>query len=61
MPYAQPSVDQVLLFLILHCKTGSREVLDTKHCLGYCISYTETSKISGQSGIEIKIRTYLHI
>ena len=43
LPEAQSSVDQiVLLALILHRKTGSREVLDILHRLGYCISYTET-------------------
>ena len=35
-------LNQVLLSLILHRKTGSREVLDTMHRLGYGISYTET-------------------
>ena len=42
LPEALPSVDQVLLALILHRKTGSRDVLDILHRLGYCISYTET-------------------
>ena len=42
MPSAQPSLDQVLLSMILHRKTGSRDVVDTIHLLGYGISYTQT-------------------
>ena len=42
MPSVQPSLDQVLLSLILHRKTGSREVVDTIHRLGYGFSYTQT-------------------
>ena len=42
MPSPQPSLDQVLLSMILHRKTGSRDVVDTIHLLGYGVSYTQT-------------------
>ena len=42
LPNAQPSLDQALLSLILHRKTGSSDVVDTIHRLGYGVSYTET-------------------
>ena len=42
LPSAQPSLDQVLLSLILHRKPGSRDVVHTIHLLGYGISYTQT-------------------
>ncbi len=42
LPKAQPSLDQVLLSLTMHRKTGSSGVIDTLHGLGYGISYTET-------------------
>ena len=41
LPNAQPSLDQVLLSLILHRKTCSKDILDTFHRLGLGISYTE--------------------
>ena len=45
MPYASPSMDQILLSLTMHRKTGSSTVIDTLHSLGHGISYTETSFI----------------
>ena len=42
MPSAHPSLGQVLLSLILHRKTGSRDVVDTINRLGYGVSYTQT-------------------
>jgi hypothetical protein len=42
LPNAQPSLDQVLLSLTIHRKTGSSAVVDTLHSLGYGTSYTET-------------------
>jgi hypothetical protein len=42
LPKSQPSLDQVLLSLTMHRKTGSSGVVDTIHGLGYGISYTET-------------------
>ncbi|MES9880765.1 MAG: hypothetical protein ABW185_07780 [Sedimenticola sp.] len=42
LPKSQPSLDQVLLSLTMHRKTGSSGVVDTMHSLGYGISYTET-------------------
>ena len=42
MPNAQPSLDHVLLSLILHRKTGSREVLQLVYEFGCGISYNET-------------------
>ena len=42
LPHSQPSLDQALLSLVLHRKTGSSDVIDTIHKLGYGISYTET-------------------
>ena len=42
LPNAQPSLDQVLLSLTMHAKTGSSTVVDTLHNLGYGLSYTET-------------------
>ena len=42
LPNTLPSKDQVLLSLTMHRKTGSSDVVDTLHCLGYGISYSET-------------------
>ena len=42
LPNAKPSLDQTLLSLTIHRKTGSSNVVDTLHKLGYGISYTET-------------------
>ena len=42
MPNAKPSLDQTLLSLTIHRKTGSSSVVDTLHKLGYGISCTET-------------------
>ena len=42
LPKSQPSLDQVLLSLTMHRKTGSSGVVDTLHGLGYGMSYTET-------------------
>ena len=42
MPNTLPSKDQVLLSLTMHRKTGSRDVVDTLHCLGHQIAYSET-------------------
>lgn len=38
LPESQPSLDQVLLSLKMHRKTGSSGVVDTMHRLGYGIS-----------------------
>ena len=40
LPNAQPSLDQVLLSLTMHRKTGSSTVINTLHRMGYGISYT---------------------
>lgn len=39
----------------MHRKTGSRDVVDTLHCLGHQIVYSETfvDKISAQNGANI--------
>ena len=42
LPNIKPSLDQALLSLTMHRKTGSRDVIDTLHKLGYGIFYTET-------------------
>ena len=42
MPNAKPSLDQALLSLTMHRKTGSSGVVNTLHHLGHGISYTET-------------------
>lgn len=42
LPNAKPSLDQALLSLTMHRKTGSSGVVDTLHNLGYGISYTDT-------------------
>ena len=42
LPKANPSLDQALLFLTMHRKTGSSDVIQILHKLGYGISYTET-------------------
>ena len=42
LPNAQPSLDQVLLSLTMHRKTGSSSVINTLHRMGYGISYTDT-------------------
>ena len=42
LPNTKPSLDQALLSLTMHRKTGSSDVIDTLHKLGYGISYTET-------------------
>ena len=42
LPDAQPSLDQVLLSLRLHWKTGAREPVDIINSFGYGISYKET-------------------
>ena len=42
MPNAKPSLDQALLSLTMHRKTGSSAVVNTLHHLGHGISYTET-------------------
>ena len=41
MPNSQPSLNQVLLSLLIHRKTGSRDVIDLLNVLGYGIPYTE--------------------
>ena len=42
LPHSQPSLDQVLVSLTMHRKTGSQDVVDTLYGLGHGISYTET-------------------
>ena len=42
LPNALPSKDEVLLSLTMHRKTESSDVVDTLHCLGHGISYSET-------------------
>ncbi len=42
LPNAKPSLDQALLSLTMHRKTGSSAVVNTLHHLGHGISYTET-------------------
>ena len=42
LPKTKPSLDQALLSLTMHRKTGSSDVIQTLHKLGYGISYTET-------------------
>ena len=42
LPNIKPLLDQALLSLTMHRKTGSRDVIDTLHKLGYGIFYTET-------------------
>ena len=42
LPNSKPALDQVLLSVSLHAKTGSQDVVDTVHRLGYGISYTDT-------------------
>ena len=42
LPNIKPSLDQALLSLTMHRKTGSRDVIYTLHKLGYGIFYTET-------------------
>ena len=41
LPNVHPSIDQLLLSLTLHRKTGTRDVVDTIHKLGYGVPYTE--------------------
>ena len=42
MPNAKPSLDQALLSLTMHRKTGSSAVVNTLHHLGHGISYSKT-------------------
>ena len=42
LPKSKPVLDQVLLSVTLHAKTGSQDVVDTVHRLGYGISYIDT-------------------
>ena len=42
LPNTKSSLHQGLLSLTMHRKTGSSDVIDTLHKLGYGISYTET-------------------
>lgn len=42
LPNSCPSMDQTLLSLTMHRKTGSSGVIDTLHRFGYGISYTDT-------------------
>ena len=42
LPNTKPSLDQALLSLTMHRKTGSSDVIDTLYKLGYGISYTVT-------------------
>ena len=41
LPHFQPSLDQLLLSLTLHRKTGSSDVVDILNRLGYGVPYTE--------------------
>ena len=41
MPNSPPSLDQLLLSLTLHRKTGSSDVINTLNRLGYGVPYTE--------------------
>ena len=42
LPKSTPALDQVLLSVTQHVKTGPQDVVDTVHKLGYGIFYTDT-------------------
>ena len=52
LPNALPSLDQIILSLPMHRKTGSSDVIDTLPCLGHGISYSEQIAISTGNPID---------
>ena len=54
MPNAKSLLDQALLSLTMHQKTGSSGVVNTLHYLGYGISYKETVFIDVAENIDWK-------